>query len=290
MKPFNAGKPITLDEVSFTETSFTLKLRYFSHRHADKLLTACGLLPELDAAFSNLVIPVFPGKSDAKDHRAGQQTVLQPVLNTLIELMLARKGWLLQPQVKAKLDATRTRYFADFYKEAQAPASIAYVGDENASLQVLMEVQFANTARSDSDLKKFNIGFSQGRCDVGVLVVPDKRMAACMSSNVANFEYVVDGLVELGQLMAPVPVLVVGLTQDDAPLVDLSLSRFTSAKQLTGRGSKRDRVGAAHALLQGVELAHIGPGMDAPVNPELLQAGEGDDECIEQGDEISLDT
>jgi hypothetical protein len=255
-----------------------VKLQYFSHRHADKLLASCGLLQELDMAFSTLPIPIYPGKSEAKDRHSHKQTILQPLLNTIIELKLMGLSWLAQPQVKASAGAGRTRYFADFYKIGRAQSLIPYVGEQAASIQALMEVQFANSARTDSDLKKFNIGFSQGRCDVGILVVPVKEMAGHMSSNVANFDYVVDGLLEMGQLMAPVPLLVIGLTEVDAPHIDLSQSLFTSVKQLTGEGSKQNRIAAANAILHGVLPNQIGPDYEIPMNSDLLQAGEPDAE------------
>jgi hypothetical protein len=256
-----------------------LKLSYYSHRHADKLLHSCGLLTELHEHLSNLHIPIFPGKSDAKDRMAHRQVILQPVLNTLIELKLIAAGWLAQPQVKAKLDATRTRYYADFYKETRCPHTEPFTGEEAAQLKVLIEVQFANNARVDSDFKKFSIGFTQGRCDVGVLVVPLKEMANHISSNVANFEYAKDSLQELGPLMAPVPILLIGLSEEDAQVVDLSATQFSHVKQLTGRGSKTNRVGAAFALLQGILLSDIGPGMSVPTyDVELLQAGESEEE------------
>lgn len=231
--------------------------------------------------FGSLSVPVFPGKSDAKDKVASRQVILQPLLNSVIELKLMSQGWLAQPEVKARLDATKTRYFADFYKEGRTESVVSLMGDAAAALQVLMEVQFANSARTDSDLKKFLIGFSQGRCDVGVLVVPEKAMACCMSSNVANYEYVVDGLKELGPLMVPVPMFVIGLTEEDAQRIDLSQSKFTHPKQITGARSKKDRVGAAWCLVNDLPVAGIGPGFEPPVNPELLQ--DIDDEDASEG-------
>lgn len=252
-----------------------MKLQYFSHRHADKLLAACGLLQEIDAAFSALPVPIYPGKSEAKQ-RSEKQVIVQPLLNTLIELQLVALGWLAQPQVKAVEGAGKTRYYADFYKANHADSLTQYVGREGSQVKALMEVQFANSARTDSDLKKFSIGFSQGRCDVGILVVPIKRMANHMSSNVANFEYVVDGLLELGQLMAPVPILVIGLSEEDAPRIDLSQSLFTAAKQLTGENSKQNRIIAANAILTGIPVELIGPDGAVPAGADFLQAGDDD--------------
>jgi hypothetical protein len=257
-----------------------VKLQYFSHRHADKILAACGLLQELDHAFSSLPVPIYPGKSEAKLH-SDKQVIVQPLLNTLIELHLVDLGWLAQPQVKAVAGAGKTRYYADFYKSHHAEALAPYVGQEASRVQALMEVQFANSARSDSDLKKFFIGFSQGRCDVGIMVVPLKRMANHMSSNVANFEYVVDGLLELGQLMAPVPILVIGLSEEEAPRIDLSQSAFSSVKQLTGENSKQNRIIAANAILTGVPVELIGPDGVVPDGADLLQAGDEDAELEE---------
>lgn len=256
-----------------------MKLQYFSHRHADKLLAACGLLQELDTALSALPVPIYPGKSEAKQ-RSEKQVIVQTVLNTLIELQLVDLGWLAQPQVMATAGAGKTRYYADFYKADHAESLEPYVGRKGSQIQALVEVQFANTARADSDLKKFSIGFSQGRCDVGILVVPLKCMANRMSSNVANFEYVVDGLLELGQLMAPVPLLVIGLSEEDAPLVDLSQSQFTSVKQLTGESSKHNRIIAANAILRGVPVEFIGPDSALPAGFDFnfLQAGDEDAE------------
>ena len=113
-------------------------------------------------------------------------------------------------------------------------------------------------------------------------------MANRMSSNVANFEYVVDGLLELGQLMAPVPLLVIGLSEEDAPLVDLSQSQFTSVKQLTGESSKQNRVIAANAILRGVPVEFIGPDSALPAGFDFnfLQAGDEDAELDQRDREL----
>jgi hypothetical protein len=237
-----------------------MKLHYYSHRHADKLLASCGLLDELNTVFSSLPVPIFPGKSKAKNPAARSQNIVQSLLNTIIELKLCDIGWLEQPPVQANQGAYKTRYYADFYKRGRTPSLIPYVGREQSGIRALVEVQFANYARPDSDLKKFNIAFAQGRCDVGVLVVPMKTMADHMSTNVANFEYVVDGLMELGPVMSPVPVLVIGLSEEGAPVVDLSQTRFCSVKELTGEASKLNRLAAAGAILDGNRDMLVHPG------------------------------
>ena len=189
-----------------------MKLVYHSHLGAEHSLASCGLLLELDSVLRKLPLPVWRGKSP----KHPQLEVVQQMLNTYLECELTARGWLSQAVIG---DAER-EFYADFYKAAERQWSLP--GLPEALLKALCESQFGNTSRLGMDNEKFRIGHFEGRCDVGIEIVPTRALARRTDKSIATFEKCQKLLNRLGPYGMPTPVLVIGLeADDDTPVWDL---------------------------------------------------------------------
>ena len=178
-----------------------MNLHYHSHLGAEHILASVGLLQELDTVLRSLALSVWPGKSASNP----RLDVVQQMLNAQLEAALVGVGWLSQAQVIASAH----EFYADFYRKVSRPWALP--GLPEAEIQVLGECQFGNTARLGLDNEKFRIGRIEGRCDVGVEIVPVSSLAQRIDGNVATFKRAQELLRRLGPNGLPTPVLVIGL-------------------------------------------------------------------------------
>ncbi len=114
----------------------------------------------------------------------------QQALNNLLDTDFVRRGWEHQPLVTED-EVTGIR--ADYKK---------------ARIQV--EVQFGNMARWYTDVFKFQVSYSLGLIDVGVLVVPMQKFANTIDENVAHYERVVREL-PYAKMSITLPIFVLGI-------------------------------------------------------------------------------
>lgn len=168
------------------------------------------------------------------------KSVVQPLLNTCLEVAFERKGW--EAQVDASPGADLV---CDFGKEIDG-------------FRVLVEVQFANSARQSVDLEKFRVAWQNYNADVGVVVTLDKDLAKITDSNTATFEGYLKSLRNLGRTGHSVPTLILGLSRNDADMVDVSTMGYKTVKELTGKATKGAKFQLAHKLMAMV-AATAGP-------------------------------
>ncbi len=111
-------------------------------------------------------------------------------LNDLLDAEFSARGWDCQPLVTQD---KKTGIKAD-YKKAR----------------VQVEVQFGNMARWYTDVFKFQVSYSLGLIDVGVLVVPMQAFANTIDENVAHYERVVREL-PYAKMSITLPIWVLGI-------------------------------------------------------------------------------
>ncbi|MCC5611540.1 hypothetical protein LC612_33570 [Nostoc sp. CHAB 5834] len=216
-----------------------MKLQFYAHLRAEHLLHSAGLLQEISTSLEAIPIPVWAGKSKANS----SLYVVQQVLNSFIEYQLATRGWLTQAQVGARA----TEFYADFWKSSTPQWDDSRC--EVSPIKALCEVQFGNVARIGMDLEKFRIGNMQGRCDVAIEVVPMKGLADRIDDSVATFEKAKSLVEALGPWALPVPLLLVGLSDDPLqPHLNLK-SHFRNISQLKGVRSAVVRQAFARSVL-----------------------------------------
>jgi hypothetical protein len=73
-----------------------------------------------------------------------------------------------------------------------------------------VEAQFGNMARWYTDVFKFQVSYSLGLIDVGILVVPMQQFANTIDENVAHFERVIREL-PYAKMSITLPILVLGV-------------------------------------------------------------------------------
>jgi hypothetical protein len=76
--------------------------------------------------------------------------------------------------------------------------------------RVQVEVQLGNMARWYTDVFKFQVSYSLGLIDVGVLVVPMQAFADTIDENIAHYERVVREL-PYAKMSITLPIWVVGI-------------------------------------------------------------------------------
>jgi len=223
-----------------------MKLSRFDHRTEAILLN-----PEVSTALSHLTtilestpVPYWLGKSQ----KQATKSVLQPVLNTFIEQELLAAGWEREVRVTGGSDGMHGMC-VDFARQ---------IGNR----LMVVEVQFGNVGRTYSDFHKFEHLQMEGRLPVAILVTLRHDTAVLTDSGIATFETSVRRIEEVKNTIfkaIPVPLVCLGLSHQDAPLVDFSRSRFADAKVLSGTGAKADIAHAVSALRSGTPIEDVGP-------------------------------
>lgn len=236
-----------------------MKLSVYSYRYAEEVLEhknyAAGWA-ELTGVLAEAPLFIWPNKSKA----VKRLDVVQQVINTFFDRRLSVDcGWEYHPLATNIPDSGLK---ADFRKT---------FGD--LSLQV--EVQFGNMARWYSDVFKFQAGYSAGAINVGISVVPMGALARRIDQNVVNFERARRELPS-AELSITLPIAMIGVDVDDTtPVVDLTTTRFTTLKEIIGKGNEANRWRIVHGYLEGASMSTIGP--DSATGPMLTGAADDDD-------------
>lgn len=167
-----------------------MKLHKFSYRFAEEVLENS---PAFQVAYSE-VIYVFSRLLPLR--RVGGNVkfpIDQKLMNKWVDEQFATmEGWEYHPRI-----TDNTRLEGDFKKD-----------------RVQIEVQFGNMARWTYDILKFQITYSQGIVDIGILVVPLQWFAGLIGDNVVYYERVLRELPH-AKLSITLPILVIGLEPDD---------------------------------------------------------------------------
>jgi hypothetical protein len=103
--------------------------------------------------------------------------------------------------------------------------------------RIQIEVQFGNMARWTYDILKFQITYSQGIVDIGVLVVPMRWFAGLIGDNVVYYERVLRELPH-AKLSITLPILVLGLEPDDPETLSLRSRGLSQAAPIDAPGDE----------------------------------------------------
>jgi hypothetical protein len=229
-----------------------MRLQFLDYRFAEAVLgheTFGTVRTEIVDIFQAAPVPLLnpietnPRQGGVKRRaRSGGRYLFLPVdqkaMNTYLDGRFNAKGWELQPLIVSRgRDEGPTTGLKGDYKKGR----------------VQVEVQFGNMARWYTDVFKFQLSYSLGEIDVGVLVVPMLSFANLIDENVVNFERVSREL-PWAKMSLTLPIWVVGIEPDDY-------------------GSIRDCYDAAAAALSQAQ-----PGSQAiPFDKRLVEAQEDEE-------------
>jgi hypothetical protein len=171
-----------------------VQLTTYSYRFAAEVLSSPAFVRErqdIEQIFGSITVPQLnPPKLRTRGGKTWTFTTSQKGLNVALNTEFEARGWDCQPPVT---EDKVTGIKAD-YKKAR----------------VQVEVQFGNMARWYTDVFKFQVSYSLGLIDVGVLVVPMQAFANTIDENVAHYERVVREL-PYARMSITLPIWVVGI-------------------------------------------------------------------------------
>lgn len=178
-------------------------IKTYSYRFAEEILSApcfTQVYDELIKVCEDCPVPIFPGKSSLQPNK----DVVQQVMNTYFRLRFESLNWEDQPFATPNDHEDALR--GDFRK------SFIFCNDRKITPQI--EVEFGNVASSYRNYFKFQLSFSYGTADIGVLIVPSSNLANRIDTGVANFEKAIREIPQ-AKLSVTVPILVIGLFDRD---------------------------------------------------------------------------
>jgi len=213
-----------------------MRLQFYAYRYADAVLehqhfrkANRQILKILEGApvpllnADNLNSRTGGVKRRERTKRCAFFPIDQKALNRHLDREFDKVKWQLQPLVvsKDRTDGPETGLKADY---------------KLGKLQV--EVQFGNMARWYTDVFKFQLSYSLGEVDVGVLVVPMLQFANLIDENVANFERVIREL-PWAKMSLTLPILVVGIEPKNYSEIEKCYNRaatkYVESKQSEGK-------------------------------------------------------
>lgn len=228
-----------------------MKVDVHSYRFAEEIFQHprfTNLWQTVNDVCSNAPLFVWPNKSKSNP----RLDVVQQLMNVYFDRAFAiDRDWLHHP-LATKIANSGLK--ADFRKEFDG-------------LSVQVEVQFGNMARWYSDIFKFQTAYSQELVNAAISIVPRLSLGVRIDSNVANFERTLRELPS-AELSITLPILLVGLSPDvGTPIVDVSTSKFSTIKEITGKRQTDNLWRVVNGWFDGVPIADIGPA--SPVGPKI---------------------
>lgn len=172
-----------------------MQVTEFSYRFASEVLASPGFLPlktdvlEILTGIQEIPAPKKP-KTRTRDEKTWTFTTDQTALNKILDGKFLEREWLCQPRVT---NDRVTAIKADYKKG-----------------RVQVEAQFGNMARWYTDVFKFQVSYSLGLIDVGVLVVPMQQFANTIDENVVYYERVIREL-PYAKMSITLPIWVLGV-------------------------------------------------------------------------------
>jgi hypothetical protein len=230
-----------------------MKVEYRSYRFAKEILQHKNFIKaweEINTILTTAPLFIYPGKSSKNK----KLDVVQQVLNTYFDRKFAiDHGWKYHPLATNIEDSDLK---ADFRKKF-------------GSLAIQAEVQFGNMSRWYSDIFKFQTAYSQGLIQMGLSIVPMADLASRIDSNVVNFERAWRELPS-AELSIILPIILVGLSPDKhTTIIDISKSRFSSVKDITGKGKTENRWRIVNGYLQSIPMTKIDSNSPAGPMPAI---------------------
>ena len=171
-----------------------MRLHFLNYRFANEILDSpqCKAIKEevLDI-LTKATVPRLPRPK--KRTRHGKKytfTTDQTAFNEYFEREFSMRGWEVSPRIT---ENKTTKIQADYKKS-----------------RVQIEIQFGNMARWYTDVFKFQVSYSLGSIDVGILIVPMHVFANTIDENVVYFERVAREL-PYAKMSITLPILVIGI-------------------------------------------------------------------------------
>ena len=172
-----------------------MQITPYSYRFASEVLDSPGFLPlktdvlGILASVRDIPAPDQP-KLRTRDGKTWNFTTDQKKLNSVLDAKFGEHEWACQPLVT---NDGVTGIRADYKKG-----------------RVQVEAQFGNMARWYTDVFKFQVSYSLGLIDVGVLVVPMQAFAATIDENIVYYERVIREL-PYAKMSITLPIWVLGV-------------------------------------------------------------------------------
>ena len=144
-------------------------------------------------------------------------------------------------------------------------------------VEIQTEIQFGNMSRWHSDIFRFQTAYAQSLINIGFSVLPTRALAKRIDSNIAQYERAKRELPS-AQLSITLPLVLAGIEPDsETPIVDISESKFTRIKSITGKGNAENRWRLVNAYLSGTPMTDVGPRSDTGPMIESSSADFDDD-------------
>lgn len=124
-------------------------------------------------------------------------------------------------------------------------------------LVALIEVQFGNSARIDSDLMKLANAFLWGASHLGIIACPVAATSAAITGGGITFESLVARVNSLHPKLRPGPLVLVGMSHEGTPQLDLSRSKIQDPRLLSGNSGPKVSAYVVRQLIEGVPPEEI---------------------------------
>ena len=173
----------------------SMQITPYSYRFASEVLDSAPFIQLKTDVLEILTgITIIPGpatpKTRVRDGKTWNFITNQKALNTVLDGLFLEREWACQPPVT---NDGVTKIKADYKKG-----------------RVQVEAQFGNMARWYTDVFKFQVSYSLGLIDVGILIVPTQTFANSIDENVAYYERVIREL-PYAKMSITLPIWVLGV-------------------------------------------------------------------------------
>ncbi|MES2442087.1 MAG: BglII/BstYI family type II restriction endonuclease [Pseudomonadota bacterium] len=238
-----------------------MRLKLHSYRFSQEILqhpNHQGAWDEVRSICEAAPLFIWPEKSKTNK----KLDVVQQLMNVYFDRRFAIDGGWEHHPLATKIVESGLR--ADFRKSF-------------GNLTVQVEVQFGNMARWYSDIFKFQTAYSQGLIQAAISILPTAALARRIDSNVANFERALRELPS-AELSITLPILLIGLEPDySTALIDVSASKFSEIKELTGKTKAENLWRVVNGRIGGATIENIGPESEVGPQIELLPDETGEE-------------
>ncbi|MDO8414798.1 MAG: hypothetical protein Q7S87_01155 [Agitococcus sp.] len=208
-----------------------ITLHHHNWHQFDPTPQASAFTEELVAVAARAPVYIWPGKSKRSD-KVKDHCVLQSAINIWFELELLSLGWSSETAVTKDRNEWST-YRVDFSRE------ITDSQPTNLDNHCMAEVEFGNSARLDSNLRKLLDSYNWGRLHVGAILLPRTRMAKVTTGGSVSFESAISDVTRCHPKTVPFPLCLIGLDHHNSELVDLSTALdIPNSGYLSGNNDK----------------------------------------------------
>lgn len=128
---------------------------------------------------------------------------------------------------------------------------------QDEATHLVVECEFGNQARADSDYLKFGNAFHKGFSTCGVLICPMASLGRITTGGGVTYEQAVASLKDMHPEFFRSPVIVIGLHAAGAEVVNWKTSKIPHAEMLSGNSDKALIRYAVGELRAGTAVADI---------------------------------